>query len=188
MTSNYVPPTAKDGSTSKTNETPVNEIPVIVNKESTQNNANAAVVINDESTSNDKDLALDASDKLPSILEDIIQSVVEHIQGVIRTGVEAYHGWENVERELHVLQQEQEAQQSELHRLRTADEQNRQTISVRNKLPLSVLSRLTLTGTTTLPLANILFFRTSFPLSRPPVPRPRLTLVKQSLKLNSVVS
>lgn len=58
--------------------------------------------------------------------------VYRQIESLIRSGLEAYHGWESTRRDLSQVKEECEAKDRELHRLRASEEQSRATITVRS--------------------------------------------------------
>jgi hypothetical protein len=69
----------------------------------------------------DANEALDATTKL----------VYRQIESLIRSGLEAYHGWESTRRDLSRVEEECESKDRELRRLRASEEQSRATITVR---------------------------------------------------------
>ena len=56
--------------------------------------------------------------------------VHSQIESLIRSGLEAYHGWESANRDLSQAKEEGEAKDRELRRLRASEEQSRATITV----------------------------------------------------------
>jgi hypothetical protein len=67
------------------------------------------------------DVAYDATKKLVS----------GQIEGLIRAGLDAFHQLENLSRELQLSKEELEGKSLELDRLRSGEEKNRETITVR---------------------------------------------------------
>jgi chromosome segregation ATPase len=57
--------------------------------------------------------------------------VYSQIESLVRSGMEAYHGWESTRRDLSHVEEECEAKERELGRLRASEEQSRATITVR---------------------------------------------------------
>jgi hypothetical protein len=57
--------------------------------------------------------------------------VHRQIESLVRSGLEAYHGWESARRDLSQVKEECEANERELRRLRASEEQSRATITVR---------------------------------------------------------
>lgn len=59
--------------------------------------------------------------------------VSKQIEDLIRSGLDAFHRWENTSRELNLLQDEYKGKETEFERLRAAEEKSRATVAVRNK-------------------------------------------------------
>lgn len=56
--------------------------------------------------------------------------VSTQIEGLIRSGLDAFHRWENTSRELSLLQDEHKGKEKEFERLRAAEEKSRATVTV----------------------------------------------------------
>ena len=93
-----------------------------------------------------EDLTDDINEKLSSIWEEAKASqdyetgfdctmslVSKQIEGLIRMGLDAFHRWENTSRELEHIRDEYKNKESELERVRAAEEKNRATVSVRRR-------------------------------------------------------
>jgi hypothetical protein len=63
--------------------------------------------------------------------DDTMCAVNKQIEALIRTGLDAFHRWENTSRELTLLQDECKGKEIEFERLRVSEEKNRATVSVR---------------------------------------------------------
>lgn len=72
---------------------------------------------------NDKDEALEKTRQLIS----------QEIESLIRSGLEAFHREENLNREMLQVKEESDAKERDLRRLRASEEQSRATITVRVK-------------------------------------------------------
>ena len=62
-------------------------------------------------------------------LEDTVSLIGTQMDGLIRTGLDAFHRWEDSSRELQLLKEDYKGQQVEFERLRSAEEKGRQTVS-----------------------------------------------------------
>ena len=63
--------------------------------------------------------------------DEAMSTVSKMIESLIRTGLEAFHRWENTSRELGLLREENIGKEIEFERLRAAEEKSRATVSVR---------------------------------------------------------
>ena len=70
-------------------------------------------------------------DMADEALEATTALVHGQIELLVRSGLEAYHGWESTKRKLLQMEEEQESTTRELKRLRASEEQSRATITVR---------------------------------------------------------
>jgi outer membrane murein-binding lipoprotein Lpp len=96
----------------------------------------------DKSDESDEKSMQDMNEKLQSIwkeakngseeaFEETMSLISKQIEGLIRTGLEAFHRWENTSRELKLLQEESKGKEIEFERLRVSEEKSRTTASVR---------------------------------------------------------
>jgi hypothetical protein len=88
---------------------------------------------------NDEEETEDLNDQLRAIwknssddtaFNDTLHLIGKQMDGLIRTGLDAFHRWENASRELEMLKEECKGKQVEFERLRAAEEKSRATVSV----------------------------------------------------------
>lgn len=75
-------------------------------------------------------------------MEETLSLVHGQIESLIRSGLEAYHGWESAKRDLSQAKEECDAKDRELRRLRASEEQSRVTITVSIVLCLVICATL----------------------------------------------
>jgi hypothetical protein len=93
------------------------------------------------SISTDQDMAL--KDKLVTVWSNVVDEESEskaftetvdafsgEVESLIRAGLEAYQRWENGQREIMLLKEENAAKNAEIERLRSTDESSRATMQV----------------------------------------------------------